>query len=142
MEIKEEWRDILGYEGLYQISNIGRVKALSKKTRKKEKIKAFGKTHGPNGYNNVSLYKDNQIENLEWCTKSQNELHANRIGLKRGCGYGEIHHMTPFKNEDILEIRRSYANDNISMNKIAKKYNVSHQAIRNIVRRNTWKHLN
>lgn len=27
-EIKEEWRDIAGYENLYQVSNLGRVKAL------------------------------------------------------------------------------------------------------------------
>ena len=26
----EEWRDIEGYEGLYQISNLGHVKSLSK----------------------------------------------------------------------------------------------------------------
>lgn len=25
---KEEWRDIKGYEGLYQVSNIGRIKSL------------------------------------------------------------------------------------------------------------------
>ena len=31
--MKEEWKDIKGYEGLYQISNLGRVKSLSK-TRK------------------------------------------------------------------------------------------------------------
>ena len=28
---KEEWRDIVGYEGLYQISSLGRVKSLPKK---------------------------------------------------------------------------------------------------------------
>jgi hypothetical protein len=28
MEIMEEWRDIEGYEGLYQISNLGSVKSL------------------------------------------------------------------------------------------------------------------
>ena len=27
---KEEWRDIKGYEGLYQVSNIGRVKSLER----------------------------------------------------------------------------------------------------------------
>ena len=27
---QEEWRDIKGYEGLYQVSNYGRVKCLSK----------------------------------------------------------------------------------------------------------------
>ena len=25
----EEWKDIEGYEGIYQISNLGRVKSLS-----------------------------------------------------------------------------------------------------------------
>ena len=24
----EEWRDVVGYEGLYQVSNLGRVKSL------------------------------------------------------------------------------------------------------------------
>ena len=28
MEIKEVWKDIIGYEGLYQVSNLGRVKSL------------------------------------------------------------------------------------------------------------------
>lgn len=29
--MKEEWRDIKGYEGLYQVSNLGRVKSLPRK---------------------------------------------------------------------------------------------------------------
>lgn len=28
--MKEEWKDIKGYEGLYQISNFGRIKSLKK----------------------------------------------------------------------------------------------------------------
>lgn len=31
----EEWRDITGYEGLYQVSNIGRVKSLDRMTNGK-----------------------------------------------------------------------------------------------------------
>lgn len=27
--MNEEWRDIKGYEGLYQVSNLGRVKSLN-----------------------------------------------------------------------------------------------------------------
>lgn len=27
----EEWRDVVGYEGLYQVSNLGRVKSLEVK---------------------------------------------------------------------------------------------------------------
>ena len=30
MEIQEIWKDIQGYEGLYQISNLGRVKSLER----------------------------------------------------------------------------------------------------------------
>lgn len=30
--MKEEWRDIKGYEGLYQVSNLGRVKSLVRNT--------------------------------------------------------------------------------------------------------------
>ena len=31
MEIKEVWKDIRGYEGLYQVSNLGRVKSIDRK---------------------------------------------------------------------------------------------------------------
>lgn len=34
MGMTEQWRDIKGFEGLYQISNIGRVKSLRHKTKK------------------------------------------------------------------------------------------------------------
>ena len=32
----EEWRDVVGYEGLYQVSNLGRVKSLSRGTNKNQ----------------------------------------------------------------------------------------------------------
>jgi hypothetical protein len=31
--MKEIWKDIIGYEGLYQVSNLGRVKSLSREIR-------------------------------------------------------------------------------------------------------------
>lgn len=34
----EIWKDIIGYEGLYQISNLGRVKSLGNNKSRKEKI--------------------------------------------------------------------------------------------------------
>lgn len=33
MEEIEIWKDVLGYEGLYQVSNLGRVKSLSRKVK-------------------------------------------------------------------------------------------------------------
>lgn len=38
MDVCEEWKNIRGYEGLYQISNFGRVKSLPKINRKFERV--------------------------------------------------------------------------------------------------------
>lgn len=32
--MKEEWRDVVGYEGIYQVSSLGRVKSLPHKTKR------------------------------------------------------------------------------------------------------------
>ena len=108
--MNEVWRDIEGYEGLYQISDIGRIKSLiTGKIRnlqmnkwgypviiltkyKKQKqmfvhrlvAKAFiPKIEGKNEVNHINGDKtDNRKENLEWCTKSENIRHAFRTGLK------------------------------------------------------------
>lgn len=63
--MKEIWRDIEGYEGYYQISNLGRVKSLERDVyksngdfhrRKKEKIKTPKITS--DGYSAVTLSVD------------------------------------------------------------------------------------
>ena len=123
--MEEIWKDIEGYEGLYQVSNYGRVKSLPKihKTTKnynklgyitKEKILKQRKTQ--RGYFLVTLYKeqkskslyvhrlvvnmfisnkdnkpcinhkngdkkDNKVTNLEWCTYSENMIHAYATSL-------------------------------------------------------------
>lgn len=55
---KEVWKDIKGYEGLYQISNLGRVKSLKKKGNYKERILKY---HIINkGYCRLHLFKQNK----------------------------------------------------------------------------------
>lgn len=58
--MEEEWRDIKGYEGLYQVSNFGRVKSFPRHgTRSKEEyIMAGGKDY--RGYPTVVLRKNNK----------------------------------------------------------------------------------
>ena len=54
MDLQEIWVDIKGYEGLYQISNKGRVKAPAKKSgflRRKEKILS-----GFEGHSRIAAY--------------------------------------------------------------------------------------
>ena len=102
----EEWKNVIGYEGLYEVSNIGNVKNVRRNTLLK-----LSKTN--DGYIQVSLYKngirtglrvhrlvaeaflpnpdglplvnhknedksDNSVENLEWCTAKYNTNYGHR----------------------------------------------------------------
>lgn len=58
---KEFWRDVVGYEGLYQVSNWGRVKSLNYNHTGKEKILKLGKNNF--GYLRVSLCKNGKEKN-------------------------------------------------------------------------------
>ena len=99
--MNETWKDIPGYEGLYQVSNLGRIKrflktseriisgeivfgyvqvALYKNGKRKMKrvhqLVAEAFIQNPNGYKSIN-HKDwnrgnNAADNLEWCTQAYN----------------------------------------------------------------------
>jgi hypothetical protein len=120
--LTEVWKDIPGYEGRYQVSDLGRVRSLdrcargvSKKGREYQRcvrgvVLARGYSRGyplvhlwpggtiavhllvartflPGGrgdVNHMDGVKDNcALSNLEWGTKSYNQQHAVRAGLRR-----------------------------------------------------------
>lgn len=61
----EEWKDIPGYEGLYQISSFGRVKSMGTSRdgwRFKEKILKL--TEEPKGYLKVGLRKNGKLKTV------------------------------------------------------------------------------
>ena len=56
---KEVWRDIPNYEGIYQVSNLGRVKSLKRPYGLKEKI--LKPLINSIGYYQVGLYKNSKV---------------------------------------------------------------------------------
>ena len=56
----EEWRDIEGYKGLYQISNLGRVKSFPNCKRKTTRILKPGNNCTGRGYLFIFLFKNKQ----------------------------------------------------------------------------------
>lgn len=60
-QLKEEWKDIQGFEGFYQVSNLGRIKSLSR-GNKKERIRIPRAAN--NGYLYVVLSKGNKAHTI------------------------------------------------------------------------------
>lgn len=65
---------------------------------------------------------DNRIENLEWCTVSENTQHAVRNGLIKT---GDDNLRTIISEEVISKIRAMHAEKRMSAEKIGKLFNVS-----------------
>lgn len=126
--MQEEWRDVVGYEGFYQVSNLGRVRSVDrqqevlwkgKKVYKPIKGRVIAQTKQNGGYLMANLsangkrkectvhrlvamsfldnpnklkevnHKDgnkenNNVSNLEWCSRSDNLKHRARILGQRG----------------------------------------------------------
>ena len=62
--MNEEWRDIGGYEGLYQVSNLGRVRSLNCRGHK-GCIGILTPRLDGKGYEMVALYKEGKARNTK-----------------------------------------------------------------------------
>lgn len=99
--MKEIWKDIPSYEGLYQVSNLGNIKSLSRKffttnngyvITKEKKLK---KQNDRKGYEYVNLYKDKKMKSLK----------VHRLVLLSFVGFSEltIDHINGIKSDNRLE---------------------------------------
>jgi hypothetical protein len=81
---------------------------------------------------------DNRIENLEWVTCSENQIHAHKIGLKSQ--KGENHAQARLKESDILEIRK-LIQLGYKQKVIAEKYGIIRSYVSEIKTRKAWSHI-
>ena len=132
----EKWRDIPGYEGFYQVSDLGNIRSI--RFNKIRNMKSWD-SHGyravelcmnnnrytvgihrlvaltfiPNPENKPEVnHKDrnksnNNVENLEWVTQSENVAHAYRHGVEPR----PTHQNQPSQKEilDIIENKKYFS---------------------------------
>lgn len=85
---------------------------------------------------------DNRLENLEWCTRSENILHAYETGLEqKRCG--ENHHAHKLTEEDVKYIKHVYIKRHPIYGAVAlsRKFNVDRTTIHDIIREKTWREV-
>lgn len=178
--MEEIWKDIEGYEGLYQVSNLSRIKALAKFVNKGKCHRGWGEhllRYGADacGYHRTNLSKNgnnrtvkvhrivaqafipnpdnkpqvnhkdgnkqnNHIDNLEWCTQSENLKHAFRIGLKKPMA-GENNNGHKLTRDQVEWIRKHYKNRHKEFSTVAlgKRFGVHRKTITRIIRGYHWK---
>jgi len=78
---------------------------------------------------------DNSVNNLEWVTRSENQLHSIRIGLRHTRGVNNS--QSKLNENDALEIY----NSNETLGELSLKYNVSKSTICDIKRGYSWTHI-
>lgn len=167
----EIWKDIEGYEGLYEVSNYGRIK--SKKFKNKEKIiKSF---IGSNGYPTITLYSNNHfikkfsIHRLvaqAFIPNPNNYPQVNHIDLNKfnnfysnlewcthnmniqhavynGRYRGENNGAAKLTEDGVKYIRHisNLPKNTLGYADLGKIFNVAESTIRSIINRKIWKHI-
>ena len=166
----EVFADIPGYEGYYQVSNLGRVK--NSKTGK------ILKPYLTRGYLRVSLYNDSNrkcklvhrvvaeaflpnpdgksdvnhingcktdasVCNLEWVSASENMFHAhsNRLRPKINT-QGENNGFAKLTEAQVIEIKQLLADGKSTQKTIGSQFNISRSTVKGIKSGRRWSYLN
>lgn len=141
----EVWKKIKGFEN-YQISNLGNVKSIQ--PNKKEKILKFRYTkygyvrvmlvgkkellvhrlvalefipniHNKPQVNHINGIKnDNRVDNLEWCTQSENIIHSLNIGRVKK--HKEIVRYNDKETKKYYSIKEASLDNNVSTASISQ----------------------
>ena len=117
---QEIWKDIVGYEGKYQVSNLGRVKSLGRFIEKKGQPPAYLherilSTHINKGYKMIGLYSNNKGK-----TFSVHRLIANAF-IPNPNNFPHIDHINTISTDNRIENLRWVNRSMNMMNEITHK---------------------
>lgn len=160
--MKEQWKPVVGYEGLYSVSNMGRV-------RSEHSGRCLAQYPAWTGYLQVSLSRNgkgrlrrvhrlvleafigpcptrhetahldgnrtnNVLSNLVWATKQTNWAHKRMHGT---AVVGERVVTAKLKAEQVLEIRR-LAKSGVPRKQLERQFGVEKTTIRRIINGTAW----
>jgi len=95
---KEIWKDVIGYEGYYKVSNFGRVKSLIRKSNNQyNKKEIIVSTRLLYGYVYIQLNKNGKANN-----KRVHRLVAESF-LKNPFNKSQVNHINGIKNDNMVE---------------------------------------
>lgn len=161
------WKDIPGWEGLYEASIWGHIRSKKNNIALKQFVNSYyccvnlcsGKTRRkypvhrlitaaflgacPDGLqvNHKNLNKlDNRLSNLEYCTAKENIRHAVRNGVQIGC-VGEKHWNAKLTDDNVREIRKYRGGKVLSYREVGKKYGINRSQVKAIMYGRAWKHV-
>lgn len=83
---------------------------------------------------------NNTVTNLEWCTQSENQIHAFATGLQMS-RKGEAHHNSRLSAEEVLQIKELLESREYSGPEIAEAFGVQQQLISKINKGHRWSHI-
>ena len=103
----EQWKPIAGYEGLYEVSNLGRVRSLNYHREGRTKILKPGRVGG--GYLMVVLCKDGKVRCMKVHRLVASAFLPNPLGLET------VNHIDEDKtNNDVSNLEWMSRTDNVA----------------------------
>lgn len=166
--LSEEWRSVVGYEGLYEVSNLGDVRSFyngrvlrpyRSRSHYVVSLHRGGNGRGKDrrvhhlvleafvGPRPVGMEcrhfpdrdtANNRVDNLLWGTRKENCADREVQGTSQR---GEGNATAKLSNKDIEDIRQMAMERSLSQSAIALRYNVSQSLVSRIASRDRWTHL-
>jgi hypothetical protein len=164
----ETWKDVPGYEGLYQASTLGRI-------RRHETKRVIKTPKNSNGYCQLNLHvrghrthvlahrvvaatfigpcpagkeinhidtvrQNNRIHNLEYVTPKENTAHATKLG-RRWYNWGEKVGTSRLKINEVLTIRQLKESGIFTGRQQCFIFGIAKSTYDHVVARKTWTHI-